>query len=352
MSKIIKSAIWIIIIGALSVAAYLKLGENKEKITAQANLAAQTTTDIPVTTAVVTNQTLNGNFDITGAFQPYKQVSVISDVQGKVTSLKVNNGDFVSEGSTILTVDNELINNELNVSQLNLKKAENDLSRLRNLLGEGGVTQQQIDDAQIQIENLKSRIVAGEKQLRTSTVKAPISGTVSGKRIERGSFIAPGTPIFEIVNVQRLKMTVSLNEGQVATVRKGQKVKVLSDLYPNKTFYGTVSFIDIKSDASKRFPVEIEIANDGQLKAGMSGKAYFESGRSTTVMAIPRESFVGSLRDAKVFVVENNIAKLKSVKLGEIFGEQVEVLGGLKVGDVVVNSGQINLQDGSKIVAN
>ncbi|MBP7821570.1 MAG: efflux RND transporter periplasmic adaptor subunit [Saprospiraceae bacterium] len=352
MSRSIKIIIWVLILAGLAGLMVWKLKSNKEKIIAQAEIAQQTNTDIPVTTVTVSNQTLNKNFDANGSFLPFKQVAVISDVQGKITSLSVNNGDFVPEGKVILTVDSELLQNELNITQKNLKKAENDLSRLNNLLGDGGITQQQIDDASLQIEILKSKIISIEKQLRNTSIKAPISGTVSGKRIEKGSYLAPGSIILDLVNIQKLKMTVTLTEEQVVHVKKGQKIRISADLNPNKSYYGIITFVDIKADASRRYPVEIEITNDNQLKANMSGKAYFDIGGNISALAIPRDCIVGSLRDAKVYVVEGNVAKLREIKAGDIFGEQVQILGGLKAGEVIVKSGQINLQDGSKIIMN
>jgi len=100
------------------------------------------------------------------------------------------------------------------------------------------------------------------------------------------------------------------------------------------------------------FPVEIEISNNAtnDLKAGMYGTALFTSNQQKqNLMIVPRIAFVGSVSSNQVFVLENGIAKLKTVTAGRILGEKVEILKGLSNGETVITTGQINLQDGNKV---
>ena len=99
-------------------------------------------------------------------------------------------------------------------------------------------------------------------------------------------------------------------------------------------------------------PVEIEIANtqSNELKAGMYGTAVFAANqKKESLKIVPRNAFVGSVSSNEVFVVENNIAKFKKVTAGRILGDKVEILDGLNDGDIVVVTGQINLQDGNTV---
>ncbi|MCC6725424.1 MAG: efflux RND transporter periplasmic adaptor subunit, partial [Saprospiraceae bacterium] len=243
-----------------------------------------------------------------------------------------------------------LLRIQLETTKTNLAKAENDLSRLQRLLGEGGVTQQQIDDAKLGIENLKQQIKGTEKQITMSYVKAPISGVVTGKMVEKGSLIAPAMQLATITNISRLKMQVYLTEEQVVTVKKGQRIGMKADLFPDRNFEGMVTFIDVNADASRRYLVEIEIANTGDvLKAGMTGTVYFKGGASRQVLAVPREAIVGSLQDAKIYVVESGKAVLKPIVTGNVFNNLVQIREGLSAGDEIVVSGQINLEDGKDI---
>ncbi len=350
MKRIIKLVIWTIVLGGLGYFAYTKLGQNKAKLEADSKLSQERNTVIPVMTGKVEMSTMSGEFNVVGNFAPFQQVAVMSETAGKIVALNFNNGSTVQAGATLASVDNELLKIQLETTKTNLAKAENDLSRLQKLLGEGGITQQQIDDAKLGIENLRQQIKASDKQISMSYVKAPISGVVTNKMVERGSLIAPAMQLATITNISRLKMQVYLTEEQVVTVKKGQRIAMKADLFPDRNFEGTVTFIDVNADSSRRYLVEIEIVNLGDtLKAGMTGTVAFKGGSTRQVLAVPREAIVGSLQDAKVYVVENGKAVLRPVTVGSVFGNRVQVRDGLKEGETIVVSGQINLEDGKEI---
>ncbi len=350
MNRIIKTIIWVAVLGGLGYAAYWQLNKNKTTLQENAKASQERNTVIPVVTGKAEMATLSGEFNVVGNFAPYKKVAVMSETAGKILTLNFDNGSNVQAGSTLATVDNDLLRIQLETTRTNLAKAENDLSRLQKLLGEGGVTQQQIDDAKLGIENLKQQIKGAEKQISMSYVKAPISGVITGKMVEKGSLIAPAMQLATITNISRLKMQVYLTEEQVVTLKLGQRIGMKADLFPDRNFEGTVTFIDVNADASRRYLVEIEIANTGDiLKAGMTGTVYFKGGASRQVLSVPRETIVGSLQDAKIYVVEGGKALLKPIVTGSIFGNRVQVKEGLNEGDEIVVSGQINLEDGMDI---
>lgn len=119
----------------------------------------------------------------------------------------------------------------------------------------------------------------------------------------------------------------------------------------DRKFTGKITFIAAKADESLNFQVEIEIANnkENNIKAGMYGSANFESNQKQELKVVPRNAFVGSVSSNQVFVVENGKAKLKKVTAGRILGEKVEIVDGLSDGELVITTGQINLQDGSLV---
>ena len=117
-------------------------------------------------------------------------------------------------------------------------------------------------------------------------------------------------------------------------------------------FSGKITFIASKADSSLNFPVEIEITNNASkdLKAGMYGTAQFTTNQGKkSLLIVPRNAFIGSVSSNEMFVIENGTAKLKTVTAGRILGDKVEILNGLSEGETVIITGQINLQDGSKV---
>jgi RND family efflux transporter MFP subunit len=233
----------------------------------------------------------------------------------------------------------------------NYQTANADVERYENAFKTGGVTQQQLDQARLSLENAKAKLEQSRINLGDANIRATISGIINKRHIEPGAVVSPGTALFDIVNVSTLKLNVTVNEAQVAQLKQGQPVQVKASVFPDKTFSGKITFIAPKADEALNFPVEIGITNNpgNSLKAGMYGTALFDFPNQSSVIMIPRTAFVGSVSSRQVFVHENGIARLKTVTPGRIIGEKVEILEGLQEGIAVITSGQINLADGSKV---
>lgn len=348
--RIIKYTFWIALLGAGIFWSYDTLKNNKAQLEANAKRSETRNAIIPVKTAKVANMQWGGSFEVVGNFAPYKQVALMSEMAGKIVSINIENGSYVKAGQRLLSTDNELLKIQKETLGTNLAKAENDLKRLKNLLGEGGVTQQQIDDTELAIANVKAEIKSVDKQISMTNVNAPISGIISNKMVEKGSLVAPGNPIATITNVNKLKMQAMLTEEQIITVKKGDKISISSDLFPDKKINGKVTFIDVNAGPSRRYMVEVEIPNSkNELKAGMTSTAFFPGGKELTVMSIPREAIVGDIQNGEVYVVSGENAKLKKIEIGLNNGRNIQVKSGLEIGEEVIISGQINLEDGKQI---
>ena len=158
-----------------------------------------------------------------------------------------------------------------------------DKQRYENAFKTGGVTQQQLDQAKLALENAEARVAQARIRVGDANIKSSINGIVNKRYIEPGAVVTPGTQLFELVDVSKLKLNIAVNETQVANLKIGDKVDVKASVFPDKNFAGTVTFIAPKADNSLNFPVEIEIAGNpgNQLKAGMYGTAIFNFENTT-----------------------------------------------------------------------
>ncbi|HQU99636.1 MAG TPA: efflux RND transporter periplasmic adaptor subunit, partial [Bacteroidia bacterium] len=197
----------------------------------------------------------------------------------------------------------------------------------------------------------QAKAVQVNKNLMNSIIKAPVNGIVNVRYVEVGTYLAAGNKIVEIVDDSKLKLSVNVNEYQIIQLRNGDKVEVTASVYPEATYQGVITFIAAKSDASLNYPVEIEIKNIAgkALKAGMYGTAHFTPETKTASLTIPRSAFQGGINSNLVFINDNGKAKLQKVVAGRVYGNQVEIREGLKDGDQVIITGQINLVDGKAI---
>ncbi len=342
----------LLIIGIIALIGFV-LNKNKQSNNAKtAVVAAQDSNAVAVRVDTVKRQILNLDFNANGTFEPNREINFSAEKAGRVVNVFVDEGDYVKAGQTLATVRTDQLSVDLQNNEANLANAQKDLERYENAFQTGGVTQQQLDQAKLALENAQARLNVSRINIGDANIRSSINGIVNKRYIEPGAVLAAATQMFNIVDVSKLKLKVTVNENQVATLKVGDNVKITASVFPNESFTGKITFIAPKADNSLNFPLEIEVANNpnNQLKAGMYGTAVFAMPKAQSLIAIPRSAFVGGISSNEVFIAENNsTARLHKVVAGRVVGDKVEVLNGLNEGDLVISSGQVNLTDGSKI---
>jgi len=343
---IIISAVILVLVGACT----MTLLYNKKKIDEKANPDV-TLNSIPVFVEQARIKPLNGDFSYQGNFEPVHELMLLSEGQGKVEQLFFETGDEVKAGQLLARLDDVMIRSQLTLAEANLEKIEKDLAKYEALLKNDAISSQQVEDARLGLIKAQTDIVTLRKQLDYTSIQAPICGTITGRFIEVGSVLMPGSPVAQIVDVTKLRFAANMSESEVVLIDKGDAVEITSALFPGITYKGRVISVGVKADDAKRFPVEIDVENrrDHTLKAGMFGTAFFKGVNGHDALVIPRNALTGSIKEPKVFVVQGDTAFLREVMIGQVDDNLVEVLSGLTPGEEVVVSGQINLEKGSPV---
>ena len=349
--SVIRIALGIAITAGVLIVIGTVLANNKAANEAKTAAVATTNATVAVRTHQVVLQPIDQNFSANGNFTPAHQLNFSAENSGRVTQILVDEGSRVSKGQTLAIINTNTLNIDLETAEAAYNTALKHYQRYQNAFSTGGVTQQQLDQAKLNLDNAKARMSQARIRIGDAHIKSSINGIVNKRYIEPGAVVSPGTQLFELVDVSRLKLKVNVNEYQVAQLKVGDRVSVKASVFPDKQFEGKITFIAAKADNALLFPVEIEIANAGNdLKAGMYGSAAFNFPNLAPTKVVPRSAFVSGVNSNEVFVVDQSqTARLKKVVSGRIFGDVVEILGGLEEGETVVTSGQINLVDGSKI---
>jgi membrane fusion protein, multidrug efflux system len=328
----------------------LRLIANKQSLEAEQKLATEFNQKVPVTIDTVKNKTISTEFIVQGSFTPMHELTVISETQGKVTSIMVETGISVKENQILATTDNEVFISQFELAKANYEKAQKDLKRFEKLSLNDAVSIQQYESAKLNLANAQSAYITARKQYENSTIKAPVSGIIGKRYIERGTYLNPGAPVFDLIEVNKVKFQAKLTSDELPIVILGQNVNVSVDNYPNELYQGKVHSINIQTDPSKRYAVDIEVDNhtDKVIKPGMYGKVLFE-GEKVSSLVIPRESIAGSIITPEVFIVKGDSVISKSISVKLLNGKYLVIKDGLNEGDIIVTSGQINLLNGTKI---
>lgn len=344
----IKKAIYLLGLLGFVVVVFVVLKGNKEKIESRQKPIKQLA--VPVKTIGIQKERIKERMIMTGTSASFKEVTVMSETQGKVLKMDLEVGQKVKAGQVIAIVDEELKVAQLKTAEANLQKARKDLERFEQLLKEKAATEYQVEGAKLQVQLAESQYTVAKRQVEDSKIKAPISGTVVMKMLEAGMMVGPASPVLTIADLSQLKIRVNVPENEIYKIYKGQSVKVTFDALANESFMGKVYTIGDKGDEAHTFLVEILVPNSqGKLKAGMFCKVDFMLPSEREAMLIPRQAIVGSLQEPIVYVANNNKAIAKSISVGIEKGTLIEVLSGLDPQDQVIISGQNNLSDNTEI---
>jgi RND family efflux transporter MFP subunit len=193
---------------------------------------------------------------------------------------------------------------------------------------------------QAQLHERESDLAVARQRLSDSTIRSPIDGFVQARRASTGEYLAAGAPVAEVVRIDPLRLRLALPEREAASVRSGQTVQVVTDAsgaaYAGATHTGVVARLAPSLDAQSRtLLIEADIPNPGTLRPGNFVRARILIG-AREAPTVPQSSVVTFAGLQKVILVHDGKALEQAVTTGQVEGDRVEILSGIKVGDAVV----------------
>ena len=302
-----------------------KLASNKREMNAKKQVSQQQQAAIPVQALKVTQKNMEVEIKKTGNIIPFQVSKVASEVSGKIEQIYFNLGDTVQVGQSLGLIEDDEIQLKLRQAKIKALKAKEDLQTYTELLAENATTAQKVKDLKQNYEDTDNQVKQLQKQTSEARPKADISGIIADKNIEKGDFVSPGSPITTIVNIQKVKVQVYMSEQEVYQIHRDEAVVITTAIYTlnNKKEYS--------------------------LRAGTFVNIVLKTEAYKNKLMIPRQAIVKNGTKDMVFVVNDNRAVQVVVKTGMQLDDEVEIIEGLQAGQRIVTSGQINLQDGSKI---
>jgi multidrug efflux pump subunit AcrA (membrane-fusion protein) len=235
--------------------------------------------------------------------------------------------------------------------QVTISEAEHNSAKEKLTLMRKGARQEDRDALLAQIRQAEATLKLAVINLKNATIRAPISGIISQRFLDRGAFVTTNTPLIRIVAMDIVKVVVHVVESELAQFRAGAIAEIRVDTYPDELFRGSVVRISPTVDPESRTAdVEIQLDNkDHRLKPGMFARVSLVMQRREGILLLTKDSLLRESGTTRVFVHDNGKASLREVRLG-LEGEQyVEILTGLREGDEVIIAGQYELRDGMPV---
>ncbi|MBI5058196.1 efflux RND transporter periplasmic adaptor subunit [candidate division KSB1 bacterium] len=345
MSKIRTAGITIIL---LAVIVFVLLS-NKQHLAAISVPDVQLT--IPVRVQQVQRAPLANQVSLVGMIAGASDVTIVAEAEGRITAVTAEVGDQVRAGDVLFQIEDELKRAAFATAEVNYEKARRDLERYQSLHLDSTVSDTQLEGARLAAKTAEAAFITARRQLADCRVTSPIDGVITARPLDLGTRVKIGDVVANVVDIAKLKVRVQVAEKDAFRLKPKDAVEIHTDVYRDQSFRGEIATISDKADDAHTYAVEIALSNSAAhpLKAGMFARVQFAMGDVNPVLAIPRDALTGSLRDPHVYIIDEGVARLRSVVIGDQAGTLLAVEGGLREGETVVTSGQNNLRDSANV---
>ncbi len=321
-----------------------------------------------VHTAKVTSGRVTRTVTATGVLKPWRRVTVASQGSGAVTRLRCSEGQWVARDQVLAELDSELpgiaveeAGAATDQAEAHLQQSITDLERARQLLEQHDISAHEWEtltlrksEAAAGAKSARAQLQRAQRQLRDTLVRAPFSGVVSRRYVEVGSWLGPGQPVVDLVDLSRMKAEFGIPQHRLPELAIGQPAKLVVDLYPGVVFVAEVTKVGVVADpASGQFALEVAASQSKEhvLRPGMAVRLNLETSVKSNAVLVPREAVIERSGESFVFVIgADGRAQRRRVLLGSASGRAREVLdASLRVGEVVVTTGKEGLRDGDAL---
>jgi multidrug efflux pump subunit AcrA (membrane-fusion protein) len=199
-----------------------------------------------------------------------------------------------------------------------------------------------------------ARLRIAAKALSDATLHAPMSGYIAKRSIETGDTASAGRPVFEIVQLDPVEANVGVPETDVHLVKIGQKASLTFPALPNQSFQGTVRIINVAADpATRTYMTRISVPNAGHvIRFGMVAEARITGEQKISMMTVPGRAIVRDAQGATIVFVyfpKEQRVYSKRIKVGALYGTEVEIKEGLSGDESIVMGGHDYLRDGTSV---
>ncbi|HVA18315.1 MAG TPA: efflux RND transporter periplasmic adaptor subunit [Candidatus Dormibacteraeota bacterium] len=299
---------------------------------------------------------------------PNKDVKVSALVAGRITELNVSEGDRIHAGEVLAEIDSHTYQDQLRQAQAALaqatatvQNAQQNLARNQTLFQRGIAAGKDLEDAKTQLsvaEATQHQAEAAEEtarlQIERTKILSPLNGVVAKRFASIGEQVdgTAAQPIVEVANIDEVELSGSLPAVYLGRIHVGETLPITSDASSQKTLPGRVVAISPTVDpATNVGSVRIRIANPGgTLKLGMYLNAQVPVETHANALVVPAEAiYHNESGQSRVYKIEGDTAKAVDVKLGIETKEGVEILSGVKEGDIIILTGGYGLGDTTKV---
>ena len=352
--------------------------------------AAPTANPVAVSTVAAQTETWPSIYEATGTVRARASAAISAKLMGYVREVKVNTGDRVREGQSLITIDARDLDvsfqrasaareevrtsmpeadHAIAAAKANLDLAQVTFGRMQDLFQKKSISNQEFDESSARLKaaqasyemakarraQLNSKLAEADQGVRSTEVartyadiRAPFNGIVTAKSVEPGILATPGTPLLTIEREGAYRLEASVEESHLAAIRVGQPASVTLDGVDHSIDARVSEIVPAVDASSRSYIVKIDLPAVASLRSGLFGRAGFQLGSRST-LTIPAAAVVEHGQMQTVMAVEDGIAHTRIVTIGSKQQERVEVLSGLSAGEKIIFPVTPGLADGARV---
>jgi RND family efflux transporter MFP subunit len=321
---------------------------------------------VAVEAVTVVEREMPNTLLLAGTLKANQESDLAANATGRVLRTMVERGSYVAREQAVVQLDVRIASLSANEAEANVETARTqkaaaqaECTRYDRLFQRGIITQQEYDRQTTSCKTASSTTAAAEthvelakETLSNGTVRAPFPGLVSERYVSVGEYVMPSTKVAHIVDIDPLRLELTIPEQSMSAVRQGLKVEFQVSAFPGRTFSGVVHYIGPAVRATTRDLVfEALVTNkDKLLRPGLFATAHLDAG-TQKLPVVPRSALKQDGDTTRAFAVVEGHVEERLVQAGPEQGDLVAILKGLGAGEKVVAHPTEQISDGSEVEA-
>jgi membrane fusion protein (multidrug efflux system) len=306
---------------------------------------------VRVITLTLKSERLEDKISLPAEVEPFEDLWVKAEVSGQVVGIPVKEGQRVKDGQILVKLDDRDYRSRLARIEANYRLARQDYERMAALVKKNIAAESKLEEIEARLEDLSAQRSEAQLALDRTAITAPIDGRLNEIKAKKGELLDVNQPVAQILQFQKVKVTVGVPESDVAAVMGLEEAEVIIEALENRRVKGTKVFLSSQPRTMARlYDLELMVPNpDGQILPGMFGQVELVKKVFNQALAVPLYAVIAQGDDRFVYVEKDGQAEKRLIKLGVLVGWQVLVKEGLHPGEPVIVVGHRFLDDGQAV---
>lgn len=309
------------------------------------------TKPVQVITLTLKQRRLEDKINLPAQVEPYEDLWVKAEVNGQVIKVLVEEGQSVEKEQALILLDDRDYHTRLSRIEANYHLAKLDYDRNAILVKKKVTSMAMLDSIEAQLKDLEAQVREAKLALSRTKISAPIRGQLNEITAKQGNFISVGDPVAQILQFDKVKVTVGVPESDVAAVFDLDEAEVIIEALGKRRVKGEKIFLSRQPGTLARlYDLELGVPNpDGHILPGMFARVELVKRVFNRALALPLYAVITQGNERFVYIEKDNLAKKRNIKLGMLVGWQAHVISGLKPGDRVIVVGHRFLDEGQPV---